>query len=200
MKDLNSDYKVFLQKRTMKIYVKYDIHAACKKILQEQLNKLGLTYTILGFGEVDIKETLSDAQLNALNAGLNDYSIEIVESSKGILVQKIKDAIKEMVYLEDKLPTTKISAHLADKLNYSYGYLANLFSEMTYTSIENFIILQKMERAKQLISTTDLTFTEIAWQLNYSSVAHFSTQFKNTTGLTPTTFQRIIQRRRGMNG
>ena len=200
MKDLNSDYKVFLQKRTMKIYVKYDIHAACKKILQEQLNKLGLTYTILGFGEVDIKETLSDAQLNALNAGLNDYSIEIVESSKGILVQKIKDVIKEMVYLEDKLPTTKISAHLADKLNYSYGYLANLFSEMTYTSIENFIILQKMERAKQLISTTDLTFTEIAWQLNYSSVAHFSTQFKNTTGLTPTTFQRIIQRRRGING
>jgi AraC-like DNA-binding protein len=184
----------------MKIYVKYDIHAACKKILQEQLNKLGLTYSIIGFGEVDIKETLSNEQLKALNSSLNDYCIEIVESNRSILVQKIKDAIKEVVYLEDKLPNTKISIYLAEKLNYSYGYLANLFSDVTYTSIENFIILQKMERAKELISTTELTFTEIAWRLNYSSVAHFCTQFKNATGLTPTTFQRIIQRRRNING
>jgi AraC-like DNA-binding protein len=181
----------------MKIYVKYDIHAACKKILQEQLNKLGLTYAIIGFGEVDIKETLSNEQLKALNSSLNDYCIEIVESNKSILVQKIKDAIREIVYVDGKLPDTKISVHLANKLNYSYGYLANIFSDVTYTSIENFIILQKMERAKELISTTELTFTEIAWQLNYSSVAHFSTQFKGATGLTPTTFQRIIQRRRG---
>ena len=184
----------------MKIYVKYDIHAACKKILQEQLNKLGLTYTIIGFGEVDIKETMSNEQLKELNSSLNDYCIEIVESNKSILVQRIKDTIKEMVYLEDKLPATKISAYLADKLNYSYGYLANLFSDVTYTSIENFIILQKMERAKELINTSELTFTEIAWKLNYSSVAHFSTQFKSSTGLTPTTFQRIIHKRRGTNG
>lgn len=180
----------------MKIYIKYDIHAACKRILQEQLDKLELTYNLIGFGEVDIKETLSDEALKTLNAGLNDYGIQIVESSKSILVQKIKDTIKEMVYLEDKLPTSKTSAYLADKLHYSYGYLANLFSDVTYTSIENFIVLQKIERAKELITTTELTFTEVAWQLNYSSAAHFSTQFKNATGLTPTTFQRIIQKRR----
>jgi AraC-like DNA-binding protein len=189
---------IIFAEKIMKIYIKYDIHAACKKILQEQLNKLALTYDLLGFGEVDIKETLSDEQFRELNKCLNDYSIEIVESNKSILVQKIKDAIKDMVYLEEKLPATKISAYLADKLHYSYGYLANLFSEVTYTSIENFIILQKMERAKELISTSELTFTEIAWQLNYSSVAHFSTQFKNATGLTPTAFQRIIQKRRGI--
>jgi AraC-like DNA-binding protein len=181
----------------MRIYLKYDIHAACRKILQEQLNKLGLTYTLIGFGEVDIKDNLSNEQLKQLNTGLNNYSIEIVESNKSILVQRIKDVIKEMVYLEDKLPTSKISAHLADKLNYSYGYLANLFSDVTYTSIENFIILQKMERAKELITTSELTFTEIAWKLNYSSIAHFSTQFKNATGLTPSAFQRIIHKRRG---
>jgi AraC-like DNA-binding protein len=182
----------------MKIYIKYDIHAACKKILQEQLNKLALTYVLHGFGEIDIKEMMSNEQLEELNKCLKDYGIEIVESNKSILVQKIKDAIKEMVYLEEKLPATKISAYLADKLHYSYGYLANLFSDVTYTSIENFIILQKMERAKELISTSELTFTEMAWKLNYSSVAHFSTQFKNATGLTPTTFQRIIHKRRSI--
>lgn len=183
----------------MNLYVKFDIHAACKKILQEQLEKLDLTYTLLGVTEVEIRETLSPEKLELLNIALNNYGIEIVESPKSILVQKIKDAIIEMVYVEEKLPSSTISAYLANKLNHSYGYLANLFSEVTYTSIENFIILQKIEYAKQLMTTNQLTFTEIAWRLNYSSVAHFSTQFKSTTGLTPTAFLRIINKRRSIN-
>lgn len=183
----------------MNLYVKYDIHAACKKILQEQLDRLNLTYTLLGVTEVEIRETMSPEKLELLNIALNNYGIEIVESSKSILVQKIKDAIIEMVYVEEKLPTSTISAHLASKLNHSYGYLANLFSEVTYTSIENFIILQKIEHAKLLMTTNELTFTEIAWRLNYSSVAHFSTQFKSATGLTPTAFLRIINKRRNLN-
>lgn len=180
----------------MKLYLKYDINTACKKILKEQLDKLELNYELLGFAEVEIKETLSSPKLSQLNAYLSNYGIEIVESSKSILIQKIKDAIIELVHMEEKISTSKISAYLASKLNHSYGYLSNLFSDTTYTSIENFIILQKTERAKQLISTNELTFTEIAWKLNYSSVAHFSTQFKNATGLTPTAFQRIMNKRR----
>ena len=180
----------------MNLYVKYDIHTACKKILQEQLEKLDLTYSLIGVSEVEIKETISPEKLELFKAALNNYGIEIVESYKSILVQKIKDAIIDMVYVEEKLPTSTISAYLANKLNHSYGYLANLFSEVTYTSIENFIILQKTERAKQLMTTNELTFTEIAWRLNYSSVAHFSTQFKRATGLTPTAFLRIINKRR----
>ena len=180
----------------MKLYIKYDINAACKKILQEQLDSLNLNYSIIGFGEVEIKETLQGDKLKQLSSGLGNYGIEIVESHKSILVQKIKDAIIEMVYMDEKLPSSKISSYLADKLGHSYGYISNLFSDVTYTSIGNFIILQKTERAKQLITTNELTFTEIAWKLNYSSVAHFSNQFKSATGITPTAFQRIINRRR----
>ncbi len=180
----------------MNLYIKYDIPFTCKKVLQDILNKYNVDYSLVSFWEVEIKETLSESMLRELSSGLNNYGIEIVESHKSILVQKIKDAIIEMVYMEDKLPTSKTSQYLADKLRHRYGYISNLFSEVTYTSIENFIILQKIERAKQLLITNELTITEIAWKLNYSSVAHLSNQFKNVTGLTPSMFQRIINRRR----
>lgn len=180
----------------MKFYIKYDINMACKTILQEQLDKLQIKYAITGFGEVELKEAVDTEKLRQLTADLGHYGMEIVESQKSILVQKIKDSIIEMVYIEDKLPNENISSYLADKLKHSYGYISNLFSDVTYTSIEKYIILQKTERAKQLIISGDLTFTEIAWKLNYSSVAHFSNQFKNTTGLTPSAFQRIINKRR----
>lgn len=182
----------------MKFYIKYDINVICKKVLQEQLDKLGLSYNLVAFSEVEIKEKIADETLKQLSSNFNDYGIEIVESNKSILIQKIKDAIIEMVYMEEKLPTSKTSAYLAEKIGYSYGYISNLFAEVTYTSIENFIILNRIELAKQLISMGELTFTEIAHKLNYSSLAHFCTQFKNTTGLTPTVFKRIIVKRRSV--
>jgi AraC-like DNA-binding protein len=183
----------------MKLYIKYNINEACKKIVQEQLDKMKIDYMMTGFAEVDIKKRLTNAELKQLNALLNNYGIEIVESQKSILIQKIKIAITEMVYLEESPPTSKISHYLAKKLNQSYGYLSNVFSEVTYTTIENFIILQKIERVKDLITASELTFKEIAWELNYSSLAHLSTQFKNKTGLTLSAFQRIINKRRIAN-
>jgi AraC-like DNA-binding protein len=183
----------------MNLYIKYDIPVTCKKVLQDVLDKHKLDYSLVSFWEVELKETPSDSMLNELSAGLNNYGIAIVESHKSILVQKIKDAIIEMIYMEDKLPTSKTSSYLADKLKHRYGYISNLFSEVTYSSIENFIILQKIERAKQLLITNELTITEIAWKLNYSSVAHLSKQNKNVTGLTPSAFQRIINKRRTQN-
>jgi AraC-like DNA-binding protein len=182
----------------MKLYIKYDINVICKKILQEQLEKLDLSYALVAFGEVEIKETIGNETLKQLSSNLNEYGIEIVENSKSILIQKIKDAIVEMIYMDEKLPTSKISAYLADKIGYSYGYISNVFADVTYTSIENFIILHKIEFAKQLITIGELSFTEIAHKLNYSSLAHFCTQFKNTTGLTPSAFKRIIIKRRSM--
>lgn len=180
----------------MKLYVHFDFNAICKKVLEEQLDKLKLDHEIVSINEVKIKDELSSQQVAELNAALKNYGIEVVENQKNALVQKIKNTIIEMVYLEDNLPTIKTSSYLADKLNHSYGYIANLFSEVTYSSIENFIILQKIERAKQLIAHSDLTLTEISNKLNYSSVAHLSNQFKKTTGLSPSVFQRIINKRR----
>lgn len=178
------------------------MQTACKIILQQQLDKLKLDYSIPGFNEVEINEPITSNRLIQMNTFLNNYGIEILDAPKSVLIQKIKDAIIEMVYTEKKLPIFKISTYLAEKVDHSYGYISALFSEVTYTSIENFIIIQKIERAKQLIIMDDLTITEIGWELNYSSVAHFCTQFKNITGLTPTTFHRIINKRRNaaMNG
>ena len=122
----------------------------------------------------------------------------MVEIQKSILVQKIKDTINELVTSEEPL-NVKSSVFIAEKLNHSYGYLSNLFSDVTYTSIENYIIIQKIELAKQLIISNQLSLTEIAYRLNYSSVAHLSTQFKNTTGITPSAFQRIITKRRELS-
>tara|TARA_R110002049_G_scaffold309311_1_gene521173 strand:- start:25587 stop:26147 length:561 start_codon:yes stop_codon:yes gene_type:complete len=183
----------------MKIYLKFDFQTICKKVLEDTLLAHDIKHKVVGFGEVDLLEKLSPEKLNLLKETLNTYHIEMVENQKSILVQKIKDTIIDMVFNEDTVVNVKTSAYLADTLGHSYGYLSNLFSEVTYTSIENFIILQKIEYAKQLIINDNLSLTEIAFNLNYSSVAHLSTQFKNTTGITPSAFQRIITKRRELN-
>lgn len=182
----------------MRLFLKLDINSICKKLLEEQLEGLALEYEILGFGEINIKSNISDGKLQELSDKLAVYGIQIIENQKSILIQKIKDTIIEMVF-SDTDTSLKSSVYLAEKLNHSYGYISNLFSEVTYTSIENYIIIQKIERVKQLLLINKLTLTEIAYKLNYSSVAHLSTQFKNITGLTPSAFQRIISKRRNNN-
>jgi AraC-like DNA-binding protein len=180
----------------MKLFLKFDFNTISKKVLEFKFNELNLEYKILGFGEVEFLKKLSQEEYLALNDSLRDYGIEIVESQKAILVQKVKDVIIDMIFNEDTNVNVKSSVYLSKELGHSYGYLSNLFSEITYSSIENFIIIQKIEYSKQLILNTELNLTEIAFKLNYSSVAHLSTQFKNITGITPSTFQRIIFKRR----
>ncbi|SHK92279.1 transcriptional regulator, AraC family [Chryseobacterium polytrichastri] len=177
------------------MYVKFDFNALCKKILDEKLKEHGLKYRLLNFGEVEFYESLTQEQHSIFKKNLEDYGIEIIESQKTALIQKIKDAIVELVFSEETIQV-KASIYIAEKLNHSYGYLSNLFSEVTYTSIENFIMLQKIEYAKELIIGNKQSLTEIALKLNYSSVAHLSTQFKNMTGVTPSQFQKIIIKRR----
>ena len=179
----------------MKIFIKFDFNAVCRKVLEEKLIKHNIKFRILGFGEVDVLEKIDISVFSALTEELKEYGIDIIENQKSVLVQKIKDTIIEMIH-SPELINVKSSVYLAEKLSHSYGYLSNLFSDVTYTSIENYIILQKIEYTKQLIVSSDLSLTEIAFQLNYSSVAHLSTQFKNVTGITPSAFQRIIIKRR----
>lgn len=177
-------------------YLKYDIQAICKKLIQNELENSGLKYSLINTNEIEINQSLSNDQLNQLNSHLLKQGIEIFSSQKSILVQKTKSAITDLLNLEDKLVLCKTSHHLAKTLNHDYRYLSRIFSEVTFTTIENYIILQKVEKAKEMIACDELTFTEIAWRLNYSSVGHFSMQFKNTTGLTPSLFKKIIVQRR----
>lgn len=179
----------------MKLNIKYDIHLAAKVILQEKLEELGIVYQMNGLGEVQVNGTVTPDQYKALETSIKKYGIEIIDNPKNAIVQKIKEVIIELVYSDAKLPDSKISAYIADKMNLSYSYLAKIFAEVTYTSIENFMILQRIERVKKLIIEEKLTCTEVAWKMNYSSVAHLSNQFKKTTGLSPTSFQRIIEKR-----
>jgi AraC-like DNA-binding protein len=179
----------------MKMYVKFDFNALCKKVLDDKLKEQGLKYRLLNFGEVEFYESFTQEQHRIFKKNLEDYGIEIIEGQKTALVQKIKAVIVELIFSDEVVPV-KASIYIAEKLNHSYGYLSNLFSEVTHTSIENFIILQKIEHAKDLIIRNKQNLTEIAGKLNYSSVAHLSTQFKNTTGITPSQFQKIIAKRR----
>jgi len=183
----------------MKLYIKYDINLACRVILREQLDALHIKYELMEFGEIEMSDSISDEMFGELQTKLIRYGIEIINNQKSQLVQRIKDTIIEMIYEKDKLPTHTISNYLAAQLNLSYGYIANVFSEYTYTSIENFIIIQKIERAKKLIVEDGLTLTEVSYKLNYSSVAYLSAQFKKVTGLTPSSFKRIIDKRRELS-
>jgi len=181
----------------MKMYVKFDFNALCRKVLDEKLQEYGVKYRMLDFGEVEFYEDFTQEQHLVFKKKLQDYGIEIIESQKIALVQKIKDAIVELVFSENNI-SVKASIYIAEKLNHSYGYLSNMFSEITYTSIENFIIIQKIEYAKELMMSNKYSLTEISLRLNYSSVAHLSSQFKNITGLTPSLFLKIIGKRKNL--
>ncbi|MFD1016155.1 helix-turn-helix domain-containing protein [Winogradskyella rapida] len=180
----------------MKLFLKFDFTKICNVLLEEKLNACNFKYQQTAFGEVEILEQISEQQLEAFNKSIQDYGIYVIEDAKKIMVQKIKDAITDMVFNEENDINVKTSVFLAEKLDQSYSYLSNLFSEVTYTSIENYVILQKIEYTKTLLINEELSLTEIAYKLNYSSVAHLSKQFKNTTGITPSAFQRIIAKRK----
>lgn len=180
----------------MELYIKYNIDTLCKVILQQQLDKFEIDCKVTEPGYVRFRENIPMEKYERLIASLKEYGIEIVDNQKSILVQKVKNAIIEMIYSEKGIPAVKISTYLADKLNESYRTLSQIFSEVTFISIENFIILHKIERVKQLLLTENLSLTEISFMMNYSSVAYLSQQFKNITGVTPTSFQKIMRQKR----
>lgn len=180
----------------MNLYVKYNFETICRMLLREQLDKLGLDYTITGMGKVNLKRTIPMEKYQKLTATLNTYGIEVIDNQKAIMAQRIKEAIICMLHKDSAAPLVKVSAYLSDKLGESYRTLSQVFSEVCHISIESFIIIHKIEIVKQLLLTENISLTEIAYRLHYSSVAHLSNQFKKITGLTPTTFQKIALHRR----
>ena len=175
----------------MKLFIKYMVSMRCKMVVKSELDKLGLHYTKIELGEVEVMENLTEEQLKLLKYSLLQSGLELMDNQKSILIEKIKNTILEMVLYNEEMPKINFSEHLSNKLKHDYTYLANLFSEVTGVTIEHYIIVHKIERVKELILFDELNLTEIAYKLNYSSVAHLSNQFKKITGLTPTFFKHL---------
>jgi AraC-like DNA-binding protein len=181
----------------MKLFIKYMVSMRCKMLVKEELQVLGLHFANIELGTVDIMEDITREQRQQLKTALLKSGLELMEDKKAILVEKIQNVIVEMVHYEDELPKMNFSDYLSEKLNHDYTYLANLFSETKGITIEHSIILHKIERVKELIIYDELNLSEIAWKLHYSSVAHLSHQFKKITGLTPSFFKSLKQKKRG---
>lgn len=172
------------------------VSARCKIMVKEELKKLGLHFIVVDLGEVEIMENISAEQREKLKAVLLESGLELMDDKRAVLIEKIKNVIIEMVHHTDEMIKTNFSDFLSKKLNHDYTYMANLFSEIQGTTIEQFIISHKIERIKELIIYGELNITEIAWKMNYSSVAHLSNQFKKVTGLSPSHFKQLKDKRR----
>ena len=182
----------------MKLFIKNMVCIRCKMVVKDELTKLGLHYTNVELGEANIMEDISPLQIQQFKKALLKSGLELIDDKKSHLIQMIKNVIIELAhYSEEPLPIN-FSAYLSQKLQYDYTYLANLFSEVQGTTIEHFMIAHKIERVKELLVYDEMNLTEIAYQLHYSSVSHLSAQFKKVTGLTPTHFKQIKDKRRSM--
>lgn len=179
----------------MKLYIKYMVSLRCKMIVKEELRKLGIKFVVLDLGMVEILEYVSPEQMELLRAGLLRAGLELLGDKKSILIEKIKNIIIEMIHYSEELPKTNFSDYISEKLGYDYTYLSNVFTEVKGMTIQHFIILNKIERAKELLLYNEMNLTEISYALHYSSVAHLSNQFKKITGLSPTFFRKLKLKR-----
>ena len=180
----------------LKLYIKYMVSIRCKMVVKSELNKLGLQYSAVDLGEVDLPNVITDDQFLLLKNALLEFGLELMDDKKAMLIEKIKNVVIEMVHYSDELPQAKNSDYISDKLQQDYTYLSSLFSETMGITLEHYIIKHKIERVKELIIYNELNLTEIAWKMHYSSVAHLSHQFKKITGLTPSFFKSLKHKRR----
>jgi AraC-like DNA-binding protein len=167
-------------------------------VVKDELTKLGLHYTTVELGEAEVLENISVDQHDHLQVALLKSGLELMDDKKSVLIQQIKTVIIELVHYSEEPLSVKFSEFLSQKLNHDYTYLANLFSEVQGITIEKFFIAHKIERVKELLVYDELNLTEISELMHYSSVAHLSTQFKKVTGLTPSHFKQLRDKRRSM--
>jgi AraC-like DNA-binding protein len=163
----------------------------CKMVVKAELDRLGLHYGTIDLGEVEIDEQITAGEYDELKVALLRSGLELMYDKNALLVEKIKSVIVEMIHYADQLPKTKKSEYISNKLNHSYVFLSGIFSEATGITIEQYIIFHKVEKIKELLLYDQLTLTQISDKLNYSSVAHMSSQFKKITGLTPSYFKQL---------
>lgn len=165
-------------------------------MVKQELERLGLHHTVLDLGMVEILENISSKQHDQLKANLLKSGLELLDDKRTILIERIKNLIIEMIHYSDELPNVNYSDYISEKLGYDYTYLSNIFSEVKGTTIQQFIILHKIEKVKELMLYDELNLTEISYKLHYSSVAHLSNQFKKVTGLSPTFYKHLKEKRK----
>jgi AraC-like DNA-binding protein len=163
----------------------------CKMMVRTELDKIGLKYLSIELGEIEITGSATADQISAFKKGLLKSGLELMDDKKSILIEKIKTIVVDLVHYSDDVPNKNYSEIIAKKLCQDYSTLSSLFSTVTGTTIEHYIIAHKIERVKELLLYNELNITEISYIMNYSSVAHLSAQFKKVTGLTPTYFKNL---------
>ena len=168
----------------------------CIMVVQNEMNKLGLEVEYMKLGEVTLEKELTSTERDALEGALVPLGFQVIDDKKSRIIERIKNVIIDLVHYQDNEATTNLSDILSKKLNHDYNYLSNLFSEVESTTIEKYFIAQKIEKVKELLVYDELSLSEIAFRLNYSSVAYLSNQFKKVTGLTPSHFKQIREDKR----
>lgn len=169
---------------------------SCIVVVKNALEELNLIPVKVELGEIETQGNVTDNQKKKLNAIIKKVGLELIEKKQGILIEKIRKIIIDYVYHSEQKLTANFSDLLSEKLSYNYTYLANFFSEIEATTIEQYIISLKIERIKELIILEEFSLSQIAYKLNYSSAAHLSSQFKKVTGLTPSHFKNLKEKRR----
>lgn len=170
--------------------------ARCKMAVRAELIKFGLHPLAVELGEVTIAEDITAQQKDKIDQALRAFGFTLIDDKKSRMIEKIKTAIVEIVHYSDKQLKTNLSDHIIKQLHHDYNYLSNLFSDVEGTTIEQYFIAQKIERVKELLVYDELSLSEIAVKVNYSSVSHLSKQFKKVTGFTPSHFRQLKEKKR----
>ena len=191
LKLINNNYFFVLM-----LFIKNMVCNRCIMVVQSELEKLGLGIKKIKLGEVVLEKPLDSEQKHSIEQILIPLGFEVIDDKKSQIIEKIKTIIIDQVHHADNEPKMNLSDILCTQLNHDYNYLSNLFSEVEGTTIEKYFIAQKIEKVKELLVYDELSLSEIAHRLNYSSVAYLSNQFKKVTGLTPSYFKQIKEDKR----
>ena len=179
----------------MKIYIRHMVSQRCKMAVVQELKKIGLRYNNVDLGVVDLPEDITKEQKDQLKLALYSTGLELIEDKKDIVVEQIRTAVIESIHYSEHKLNVPFSTYLSKKLKLNYTYLSNMFSESEGITIAHFMIRHKIERVKELIQYNELSFSEIAFKMHYSSIAHLSNQFKKMTGTTLSFYKTHGQKR-----
>ncbi len=182
----------------VKLHIKYMVSHRCKLKVREELRKLNIKYVSVDLGVVEIFADLSPEMRELLRLNLKKSGLELLDDKRSIIIEKIQNAVVEMVHFSNELPKINISSYISEKVGLDYTYLSNMFAEVKGITLQNFIIMHKIEKVKELLFYDELNLSEISYRLQYSSVAHLSAQFKKITGLTPS-YYKILKKTRNVN-